>query len=230
MEYMFNEQIYFDGYCPECKLKGEQVEMRLNSMDFWECVKTGLQVSIFPPFAAILQWRGEGKFKNSRRTASKKIKGLLLAKAQVEKDKEIFPDEKEIFNNTVELEEYIHFVDKSYAEYQEKKFNENDPVFEKQAAALKSISKEQYGELIKLYKKIKKSDDTHSDTFQAFHEKLYELGIIFDFKWMRWYEGRTLLKDPHTDFCKLSLMQVSMLLTAIFRSDRFDDVSIKQYV
>ena len=47
----------FDGYCPESKLKGEQVEMRLNKMDFWESEKTGLQITTFPPYAAILQWR-----------------------------------------------------------------------------------------------------------------------------------------------------------------------------
>jgi hypothetical protein len=46
---------------------------------------------------------------------------------------------------------------------------------------------------------------------------------------MRWYEGPELLNDPHTDYSKLSLLQISMLLTGIFRSDRFDDVSIKQY-
>ena len=229
MDYIFNEQIYFDGYCPESKLKGEQVEMRLNTMDFWESGKTGLQISIFPPFAAILQWRGEGKFKNSRMFASKKWKGLLLTKSQVKNGSEVFPDEKEIFNNTFELEEYIHFIDKSYKEFNEKKFDPNDPVFAKQEAVLKSISKEQYAELIKLYKKIKKSDDTQSEAFQAFHKKLYELGIIFDFKWMRWHEGPALLKDPQTDYSKLSLLQISMLLTSIFRSDRFDDVSIKQY-
>jgi Family of unknown function (DUF6508) len=46
---------------------------------------------------------------------------------------------------------------------------------------------------------------------------------------MRWYEGPALLKDPNTDYSRLSLLQLSMVLTAIFRSDRFDDVSIKQY-
>src|SRR5450631_2010075 len=91
LDYIFNQQIYFDGYCPECMLKGEKVEMMLNENDFWESVKTGLQISIFPPFAAILQWRGEGKFKNSRMIASKKCKGLLLAKSQVKNGSEIFP-------------------------------------------------------------------------------------------------------------------------------------------
>lgn len=224
-----NEQIYFDGYCPESILKGKKVEMKLNQDDFWESEETGLQLTVFPPFAAILQWRGEGKFRESTEVASNKYYGLLLAKAQVKHGCEIFPDEEEVFDNFFELEEYIHFIDKSYKEFNEKKFNENDPIFEKQTILLKSITKKQYAELVNLYKKNKKSDDMLSKSFQNFHEKLYELGIIFSFKWMRWYEGDALLKDPHTDYSKLSLLQISMLLTAIFRSDRFDDVSIKQY-
>jgi len=228
MDYIFNQQIYFDGYCPESMLKGEKVEMRLNEMDFWESEKTGLQMTIFPPFAAILQWRGDGKFRKSKDVASAKHHGLLLTKAQVKDGSEIYPDEKELFNNTFELEEYIYFVDKSYEEYKENKFNPNDPIFEKQEALLKSITKDQYAELVSLYKEIKKSDGTQSKAFQTFHEKLYELKIIFDFKWMKWYEGLAILTDVNTDYSKLSLLQISMLLTAIFRSDRFDDVSIKQ--
>lgn len=154
---------------------------------------------------------------------------MLLTKSQVMPGSEIYPDEKELFTNNFELEEYIHFIDKSYKEFNEKKFDVNAPVFKKQESVLKSTSKEQYAQLVKLYKKIKKSDNTFSESFQAFHEKLYELGIIFDFNWMRWYEGLSLLNDPNTDYSKLSLLQISMLLTAIFRSDRFDEVSIKQY-
>ena len=29
----------FDGYCPECKLNGEDVPMRLNAHDFFESEK-----------------------------------------------------------------------------------------------------------------------------------------------------------------------------------------------
>lgn len=45
--------IEFNGYCPESTLKGEQVEMRLNEMDFWESEKTGLQMTVFAPFATV---------------------------------------------------------------------------------------------------------------------------------------------------------------------------------
>lgn len=47
-------QLFFDGYCPESLMEGKRVEMRLNDDDFWESEATGLQMTIFPPYAAIL--------------------------------------------------------------------------------------------------------------------------------------------------------------------------------
>lgn len=222
---MNNVYIEFDGYCPECKLKGEQVEMRLNTMDFWESVKTGLQITIFPPYAAILQWRGEGKFKESKRTASGKYKGLLLTRTQGQNGKEIFPDENSVFEDSLDLEEYIHYIDKSYAEFEKNKFNVNDPIFEKQIIKLNVITKEQFDSLIKLFNETK-SGKENSESFNAFHHSLYDLGVIFDFNWMRWDEGQSMLNNLQTDYSQLSLLQISMLLTLIFRADRFDDVSI----
>ncbi len=37
---------FFDGYCPESKLDGEKVRMRLNAHDFFESEKTGLQIAV----------------------------------------------------------------------------------------------------------------------------------------------------------------------------------------
>ena len=53
-----NEQIYLNSYCPEGMLKGKKVEMKLNEDDFWESLETHLQMTVFPPFATILRWRG----------------------------------------------------------------------------------------------------------------------------------------------------------------------------
>lgn len=108
---MKHSYIEFDGYCPESKLKGEVVEMRLNEMDFWESEKTGLQVTIFPPFAAILRHRGKGKFRKSSNVASEKNTGLLLTKTQQENSYEIFPDEKEVFDDSWDLAEFIKSID-----------------------------------------------------------------------------------------------------------------------
>jgi hypothetical protein len=126
---MNNTFIEFDGYCPESKLKGELVEMRLNAMDFWESEKTGLQITTFPPYAAILQWRGEGKFKESKEVASDKYYGLLLAKAQVKHGCEIFPEDKKVFAESADLEEYIYSIYKSFKEFSDKKFKEDDSVY-----------------------------------------------------------------------------------------------------
>ena len=56
--------IEFDGYCPESKLKGELAKIRLNDSDFWESEKTGLQLTIFPPYAAdtVNYWPAYCKF------------------------------------------------------------------------------------------------------------------------------------------------------------------------
>lgn len=38
-----------------------------------------------------------------------------------------------------------------------------------------------------------------------------------------------MLMSNNIDYSKCSLLDLSMLITAIFRSDRFDDVSIKEF-
>ena len=104
------DYIEFDGYCPESKLKGEKVEMLLNDMDFWESEKTGLQMTIFPPYAAILQWRGEGKFRQQKHNAAKDYKSLILTRAKTQAGTEIFPDENNSFEKISELKEYLNGI------------------------------------------------------------------------------------------------------------------------
>jgi hypothetical protein len=79
---MSNIKIFFDGFCPESMLKRKQVEMKLNEDDFWESEETGLQITVFPPYATILRWRGKGKFKQSSDIASNILTGLVLTEAQ----------------------------------------------------------------------------------------------------------------------------------------------------
>jgi len=105
-------EIYFDGYCPESLLKGRQVEMKLNRDDFWESLETGLQMTVFPPYAAILRWRGKGKFReSSNEIASDELIGLVLTEAMTETGKEIFPDQEKIICNNVDLERYLSKID-----------------------------------------------------------------------------------------------------------------------
>ena len=222
------QYLEFDGYCPESRLQGLQVEMRLNEMDFWESEKTGLQMTIFPPYAAILQWRGEGKFRKQSKPKATDHKGVLLAKAQRNTGSEILPDETQVFDDSADLEEYINCLDESYTGYVSRRFNENDPVFQEQTERLAKITKEDFSELSILFKEGKK--EISSKAFQAFHEMLYAMGLIFNFNWMRWYDGYDFLDDPKSDYVELPMLKVSMLLTSIFRSEMFTPRTIKKYL
>jgi hypothetical protein len=111
-------KLYFDGYCPESLLKGKRVEMRLNEDDFWESEATGLQISVFPPFAAILRWRGRGKLRESSEVASNVLGDLVMTGAQKEQGKEIFPNEAKLIHNEKELEGYLGKVYKNRIEFE----------------------------------------------------------------------------------------------------------------
>jgi len=225
-------EIYFDGYCPESLIKGKHVEMRLNEDDFWESEATGLQMTVFPPFATILRWRGKGKFRQSSDVASNSLVGLVMTEAKKEDGKEIFPDEENIINNKFDLEWYLAEIYNSKEEFDAAKFNPNDPVFNEQEKYLKTIPKEDLKKLIGLFDNLKAKDDSDkfmsSETFQEFHKMLYDMKLIFDFKWMAWHEGWKNIKDTNYDFLDCSILDTSMYLTAIFRADRFSDGTIEQ--
>ena len=96
----------FDGYCPECKLNGEDVPMRLNAHDFFESEKTGLQIAIsFPGVqAAVLNFRGKGKFRKTVNYAHDVENGELLS-PQI---KDRFPYcGEELFGNEDEFKIYV---------------------------------------------------------------------------------------------------------------------------
>ena len=221
-------EIHFNGYCPESLLKGNQIEMRLNEDDFWESEATGLQMTIFPPFATILKWRGKGKFRQSSDVASNSLVGLVMTEAQNEDGKEIFPDEESIINNNFDLEWYLDEIYDSKEAFDAAKFNPNDPVFSKQEQYLKTID---FQKLVQLFDTLKKngySDNFMSrETFQKLHEKLYDMKLIFDFKWMAWYKGWKNINNTSFDYSECSSLDISMYLTAIFRADRFNDGTLE---
>lgn len=225
-------KIYFDGYCPESLLNGIQVEMRLNEDDFWESEKTGLQMTVFPPFAAILNWRGTGKFKQSSEVASNTLVGLIITEAKNEDGKEIFPDEKNIINNKFDLEWYLDGVYASKEKFDAAKFNPKDPVFEEQEHYLKTIQKEDFQNLVDLFDTLNDQNDKENlmskENFTEFHKILYKMKLIFNFNWMTWHKGWKNINDNDFDFSNSSLLDLSMYLTAIFRADRFNDVTIEQ--
>jgi len=62
---------------------------------------------------------------------------------------------------------------------------------------------------------------TRAGIVDRFHAYVYEIGLVIDFDWPHWDEGRQILSDENTDLSKYSVVTLCKLLTAIVRSDRF---------
>ena len=148
-------QIYFDGYCPESLLKGKSAEMRMNEDDFWESEATGLQVSVFSPYATILPWRGQGKFRGSSQRASGLLSGLVLTKGNKEFGKEFLPDEKAVLYSNADLDLYIGTIYNNKEEFEAGRFNPNDPIFESQQQHLENLSRQSLDKVVQLYEDLK---------------------------------------------------------------------------
>lgn len=230
---MGNITIYFDGYCPESMLKDKQVEMRLNEDDFWESEATGLQMTVFPPFAAILRWRGKGNFRELSGKASDILTGLVMTMAHVEDGKEIFPDEENIIYDKFSLEWNLDEIYKSKEEYEEARFNPNDPVFEKQLQYLNSLKKNDFKDLFEKYHKLKEygyeTDFRSGMVFKQLNQAIYDLKLVFPFNWMSWHNGAKIINNLNYDYSSSSLLDLSMYITAIFRAERFNDGTIAMY-
>jgi hypothetical protein len=214
--------LYFDGYCPECNLKGKQQALRLNSNDFWECVTCHLQLTSFAPYAVILRWRGEGVFRQTEDFARKHYDKLILTGTSQEPGNNIFPDPRQVFYDRMDLAEYLESVYESEEAYHNDQFDTADPVLQRQEGYLETIATEEWVDLVELYKEVQR-EGLQSDSFHAFHQKLYEQKIIFAFKWQKWTEGMKALQDSNVDLSNSSLLQLSMYLTLIFRADRFNN-------
>jgi hypothetical protein len=106
---MSRSSILFNGYCPECALKGKKVTMRLNKFDFFECEETGLQIYLIPStIAVILDTRGKGYFTHSIKYAHENVDGEYLAPQNI---KHIpFVKLVLLFKNQTELAEYINKI------------------------------------------------------------------------------------------------------------------------
>ena len=53
-------------------------------------------------------------------------------------------------------------------------------------------------------------------------EQVYNMKIVYSFRWQDWDEGRWLASFPDFNFCLLSPLELSKFTTAIARKDRFD--------
>lgn len=135
--------LYFNGYCSACSLKEKQELLKLNSNDFQECLICKLQVTSFAPYAAILGWRGEGKFRETVDYAHSHNDKLILTGTSLESGSEIFPDPREVFYNRIMLEEYLESLYASEDAYHNDKFNPDDPLLKKQEQYLETIATEE---------------------------------------------------------------------------------------
>ena len=77
----------WNGFCPESALQGTEVRMRLNNNDFFESETTGLQVAIMFPsvLAVIMNFRGEGKFRQTAKYADEVFNAEILSKQTTDK-------------------------------------------------------------------------------------------------------------------------------------------------
>lgn len=146
--------LIFDGYCPESKLIGRKVKMRLNSDDFWESEATGLQISVFPPYAAILPWRGEGHFKIHDRVASDEYYSYWLTSTSKQAGQEIFPDTEDLIKDEVDLLLYTLSIYENKAVYSKHQPATADPVKQLQNSILREIGNQTTVTRIDLWEQV----------------------------------------------------------------------------
>ncbi len=95
----------WNGYCPESRLNGRTVRMKLNASDFFESEETGLQICVLPGVQAIiLNFRGKGKFRSTIIYANDVENGEILSPQTT--DRPPFNNET-IFQGAAEMKSFI---------------------------------------------------------------------------------------------------------------------------
>jgi len=114
---------------------------------------------------------------------------------------------------------------------------------------ISKITKEQWQQLFKLIpiiartknfgkmSPIKKTEEGYftfpymlpSKIVSTFQYVVYEIGVVQVFDWSSWDKGKKLLSNPKTDFNKLDIKTLCMLITAIVRHDRFCDGALVSF-
>jgi hypothetical protein len=70
---------------------------------------------------------------------------------------------------------------------------------------------------------------TWPEIVNRFHEYVYEIGLVVDFDWPNWDEGKQILSEEITDLSEYSAVTICKLLTCIVRSDRFVEGNLIAY-
>ena len=70
---------------------------------------------------------------------------------------------------------------------------------------------------------------TWAEIVNRFHEYVYEIGLVVDFDWPHWNEGKRILSEEVPDLSNHSAITLCKLLTAIVRSERFVEGNLIAY-
>lgn len=93
-------------------------------------------------------------------------------------------------------------------------------IFAAQEDHLSGLPLELFDQVRLLFDLVQKEEDpVHSEIFQSFESFLYEVKLVFNFRWKDWEEGKRILIETDPDLSCCSLLDLSMYLTLIFRKE-----------
>jgi hypothetical protein len=62
-----------------------------------------------------------------------------------------------------------------------------------------------------------------------FHDLIYSIGIIIDYDWVNWDEGRQIVNGGIEEISNLNLLTICKLITVIVRSARFSESELANF-
>lgn len=110
-----------------------------------------------------------------------------------------------------------------------------ESINQSQIEQLNKIGQEEWNELSAMLQELFKAENdlktgkrkyknqTITSILWSIQDQAYKMKIVYDFNWSSWDEGRWLASFPDFDFSLLSPLELSKLITAISRNDRFCD-------
>jgi hypothetical protein len=99
--------MYCDGYCPVCQIEGKNINLRINTDDFWECENCNLQFTHPDNFTVvIMKVRGSGQFRKKSPFGSESINGAIYFGSNSENP--VLPNNDCILQSESEIINYIN--------------------------------------------------------------------------------------------------------------------------
>ena len=89
--------IFYEGYCPQCLLEDQKIELVLNDIDQFECPQCHLQVNLSSPlYAMICTYRTKGRLKSNGPKATEHTGGRGFCEQEGHWTGEIILEEEEL--------------------------------------------------------------------------------------------------------------------------------------